>query len=257
MMGAIGTGNVAEGVVTVSLGTSSTVYSFRKAPVLDPTGNVAPFCSSTGGWLPLVCTMNATNVVTQTLELLGKTVTDIDAALAATTPGADGLILLPFLNGERTPDLPAARGTMVGLSATNWTAAHLIRAAVEGVTFGILNGLDLMLHGKPAERIVLIGGGSRSAGWRQLLADATGARIEVPTEEEAGCVGAAMQAMYATDTSADFATLAAALVRTDESRAAVPDGAKRPLYAAALEAYRNALAAQYPAAAAMLARLQP
>lgn len=257
MMGAIGTGNVAEGTVTISLGTSSTVYSFRDRPVLDATGNVAPFCSSTGGWLPLVCTMNATNVVTQTLELLGKTVADIDPALAGTAPGADGLILLPFLNGERTPDLPTARGTLLGMTATNFTAAHLIRAAVEGVTFGILNGLDLMLEGKPAERIVLIGGGSRSAAWRQLLADATGARIDIPMEEEAGCLGAALQAIHATNDTADFPSLASAFVRTDESKSAHPDAAKRAPYAAAIAAYRHALAAHYPAAVGMLDRLTP
>ena len=121
MMGAIGTGNVREGVVTLSLGTSSTVYSFSEQPAHDPTGNVAPFCSSSGGWLPLVCTMNATNVVTGTVELLGKTVADIDPALDSTEPGADGLVFLPFLNGERTPDLPTARGSLHGISATNFT----------------------------------------------------------------------------------------------------------------------------------------
>ncbi len=94
MMGAIGTGNVHEGVVTVSLGTSSTVYSYSDRPAHDPTGSVAPFCSSSGGWLPLVCTMNATNVVTSTVQLLGKTVADIDPALDATEPGADGLVFL-------------------------------------------------------------------------------------------------------------------------------------------------------------------
>ena len=160
MMGAIGTGNISEGTVTMSLGTSSTVYSFSTQPVLDPTGNVAPFCSSSGGWLPLVCTMNATNVVTQTLNVLGKTVADIEAALLSTTPGADGLCFIPFLNGERTPDLPNSRGSIVGISANNFTPANLIRAVIEGVSFGILSGLDRILNGKPAERILLIGGGA-------------------------------------------------------------------------------------------------
>src|SRR5215475_13317859 len=125
MMGAIGTGNVKEGVVTVSLGTSSTVYSFRKEPVSDPTGSVASFCSSSGGWLPLVCTMNATNVVSQTLSALNRTVEDIDEALQATRPGAEGLTFFPFLNGERTPNLPRARGSILGASANNFTGANL------------------------------------------------------------------------------------------------------------------------------------
>jgi xylulokinase len=197
MMGAIGTGNVKEGMVTLSLGTSSTVYSFRHQPVSDSTGSVASFCSSSGGWLPLVCTMNATNVVTQTLNTLGKGVEEIETALQSTRPGAEGLTFFPFLNGERTPDLPQARGSLVGVSANNFTSSNLIRAVVEGVSFGILNGLDLIMEGRRADTIAAIGGGARSREWRRLLADATGAKIQVPAEEEAGCLGAAMQAMYA------------------------------------------------------------
>lgn len=250
MMGAIGTGNVTEGVVTMSLGTSSTVYSFRGAPVLDPTGNVAPFCSSSGGWLPLVCTMNATNVVTQTLAVLGKTVVEIDAALAATEPGAGGLVFVPFLNGERTPDLPEARGSIVGVSTNNFTAAHLIRAVVEGVSFGILNGLDLILQGEAAERIVLIGGGARSLGWAHLLADATGALIQIPEEDEAGCLGAAMQAAFAYGQKpgqhVTFAQLAERWVRVREERSARPDPSRRIAYNAARATYREWLHRLYP-----------
>ncbi|MGI4755709.1 MAG: xylulokinase [Janthinobacterium lividum] len=250
MMGAIGTGNVREGVVTLSLGTSSTVYSYREAPSHDQTGNVAPFCSSSGGWLPLVCTMNATNVVTQTLQVLGKSVDAIESALAATEPGAQGLIFLPFLNGERTPDLPGAQGSMVGLAATNWTPENLIRAVVEGVTFGILNGLQLILEGQRAKTILIIGGGSRSAAWRQLVADATGATIQVPAEEEAGCLGAAIQAIYAHAQSCgqamSFQDLAARLVRVDEEKTALPDHAKGEAYLRAQQAYNSALYAQYP-----------
>jgi xylulokinase len=179
MMGAIGTGNVREGVVTLSLESSSTVYSFRVKLASDPSGCVAPFCSSSGGWPPLVCTMNATNVVTQTLQLLGKTVQDIDAALTATKPGTDGLTFLPFLNGERTPDLPRAKGSLVGISPNNFTTANLIRSTIEGVSFGILSGLELIPDGGRPKRIVTIGGGSRSVGWRQLLADVTGAIIQI------------------------------------------------------------------------------
>ncbi len=252
MMGAIGTGNVTEGVVTMSLGTSSTVYSFREAPVLDSTGNVAPFCSSSGGWLPLVCTMNATNVVTQTMDVLGKTVADIDAALATTEPGSDGLVFVPFLNGERTPDLPEARGSVVGVSANNFSAAHLIRAVIEGVSFGILNGLDLILQGKPAERILLIGGGARSAGWAQLLADATGALIQIPEEDEAGCLGAAMQAAFAYGQihggRLTFAQLAERWVRVREERTARPDPSRRAAYDRARATYREWLHRQYPEA---------
>lgn len=250
MMGALGTGNVKPGVVTMSLGTSSTVYSFRTAPTADKSGSVAPFCSSSGGWLPLVCTMNATNVVTQTVELLGETVAAIETALRETPPGADGLVSLPFLNGERTPDLPTARGSLVGISATNYTPNHLIRAMVESVSFGVLAGLALILQGSKAERIVLIGGGSKSVGWRQLLADATGALIQIPSEEEAGCLGAAIQAMYAFGHAAGenvtFESLADTYVRLDETKTAHPDPAKGETYRTAMDRYLQELHRLYP-----------
>ncbi len=251
MMGAIGTGNVREGVVTLSLGTSSTVYSFSNGPAHDATGNVAPFCSSSGGWLPLVCTMNATNVVTGTVELLGKTVADIEPALQSTPPGADGLVFLPFLNGERTPDLPTARGSLQGISATNFTPAHVIRATVEGVSFGILNGLDLVMEGKRAEVIQVIGGGAKSRAWRQLLADATGATIQVPSEEESGCLGAAMQSMVAWSAKAgtprSFAEVAE-MVGVNDAATCVPRPELRAAYDRARAAYREELKKQYPAA---------
>ncbi len=261
MMGAIGTGNVTEGVVTMSLGTSSTVYSFSSQPVLDSTGNVAPFCSSSGGWLPLVCTMNATNVVTQTLQVLGKTVQDIDPALEMTHPGADGLMFFPFLNGERTPDLPYARGSIVGLSANNFTPPHLIRAVIEGVSFGILNGLKLVTSGKPVERILVIGGGARSAAWRQLLADATGALIQVPAEDEAGCLGAAMQAAYAfghyVGKPESFSEIAARFVRVSEEKTAKPNPAQREAYHQAMQRFQERLRELYPESAAALDALRP
>jgi xylulokinase len=251
MMGAIGTGNVRPGVVTLSLGTSSTVYSYREQAPDDRSGELAPFCSSSGGWLPLVCTMNCTNVVTGTLELLGKTVADIESALAGTEPGAGGLVFLPFVNGERTPDLPTATGTLFGMSATNFTAGHVIRAAVEGVSFGTLHGLDLILgEGGAAETILVIGGGARSRAWRQLLADATGATVQVPTEAESGCLGAAIQAMVAyagrQGVPVTFSEAAARCVHTDAEAALLPDAGRRPAYDRARERYRAALRTLYP-----------
>ncbi len=250
MMGAIGTGNVREGIVTMSLGTSSTVYSYSSSAPYDPGGHVAPFCSSSGGWLPLVCTMNATNVVTATVQALGRAVADIEQALGRTPPGADGLVFLPFLNGERTPDLPHARGSMHGISATNFTADHLIRAAVEGVSFGILNGLDLILAGRSAKVIQVIGGGARSQAWRQLLADATGAVIQVPAEEEAGCLGAAIQALVALSGTGgapqDYLAAAERIVRIDEGATCQPRATMRAAYDHARQAYAQHLRQMYP-----------
>lgn len=245
MMGAIGTGNVRPGVVTMSLGTSATVYSFSPQPVLDPRGRLAPFCSSSGGWLPLVCTMNATNVTTAGVGLLGHDVAFISDALARTDPGADGLTVLPFLNGERTPDLPTARGSILGLSTGNLTAENLMRAMVEGVSFGVLCGLDLVLGGREAQRIFLIGGGARSAEWRQLIADATGAEIVVPASDEAGCLGGVIQAMWAEGmqrgAGEEIATIAERCVGLDPARTARPDPRRRAAYAEALARYRAQL----------------
>lgn len=249
MMAAIGTGNVREGIVTLSLGTSSTVYSYSEHPVQDDTGNVAPFCSSSGGWLPLICTMNATNVVTDTLTLLGKNVAEIDSALGSTAPGADSLTFLPFLNGERTPDLPRAKGSLIGVSATNFTANHLVRAAVEGVSFGILNGLDLILRGRKADVVQVTGGGARSAGWRQLLADASGVEIDVPAEEEAGCLGAAIQAMVALSHAGgapeSFADVAGRCTRIDASATAKPRAEFKESYNSARALYNERLRTLY------------
>lgn len=249
MMGAIGTGNVREGMVTLSLGTSSTVCSFSERPVKHPSAEVAPFCSSSGGWLPLVCTMNATNVVTATVKLLGKTVEDIDAALKETVPGADGVVFLPFLNGERTPDLPNARGTLTGLSSTNFHAANLIRATVEGVSFGILNGLDRILGGKRTDVIQVIGGGAQSRGWRQLLADATGARVLMPSEQEAGCLGAAIQACVTWELSQgrsiSFVQAVDRLLQVSPKDAVEPNPGLREGYDAARKHFQRELANLY------------
>lgn len=249
MMAAIGTGNVREGIVTLSLGTSSTVYSFSAQPVQDETGCVAPFCSSSGGWLPLICTMNATNVVTETVHLVGQTIAHIDDALNNTAPGADGLTFLPFLNGERTPDLPRAQATLLGLSATNFTANHLIRAAVEGVSFGILNGLDLILRGRKADVVQVTGGGARSAAWRQLLADASGIEIHMPAEDEAGCLGAAIQAMVALSRVSgrpeSFAEVTRRCTHIDQSASAKPRSQLKEGYDRARALYNERLHAIY------------
>lgn len=242
MMGAIGTGNVRDGVVTLSLGTSSTVYTHALSPSKDRSGSVAPFCASSGGWLPLVCTMNATNVVTQMLQVLGRTVADIDPALNGTEPGAGGLTFIPFLHGERTPDLPEARGSLLGVSANNFTPENLIRAVIEGVSFGVLAGLSLILEDRKAEVIHVIGGGSRSRAWRQLLADATGAQIEVPLEEEAGSLGAAIQAIYVDGVQsgrrASYDELVQRIVKVDPSRSVRPQAGRYERYQAAMELYR-------------------
>ena len=246
MMGAIGTGNVQPGVVTMSLGTSSTLYTYRESAFASVPAGVAPFCSSSSntGWLPLLCTMNATNVVNSMLGTLGLGLDSFDRLLNESEPGASGITVLPFLNGERTPDLPHARGSVSSVSAVNLSAANLFRATVEGITFGVLQGLDALLDGATASRILLIGGGAKSASWRQMVADASGLQVEVPLVEEAGCLGAAIQAMAAY-TGRSIAQIAETCVRIDTAKTAMPQ--KPGLYVAAMERYRERLKMEYGA----------
>ena len=121
-MGAIGTGNVAPGVVTASFGTSGTIYAHASRPVVDPRGEIAAGCSSTGGWLPLLCTMNVTTVTERIRALFGYDHAALDRAVAATPAGAGGLVLLPYLAGERTPNVPDGSGVVLGLNPANVTA---------------------------------------------------------------------------------------------------------------------------------------
>lgn len=240
MMGAIGTGNVRPGVVTVSLGTSGTLFACADQPVIDPQGEVAAFCDSADQWMPLVCTMNVTVLTEAVRGMFGYDHNQLEAQLKAAPAGADGLTFLPYLNGERTPDLPDGSGVLHGLRPGNLTPAHLVRAAVEGVTTGLAYGLKRFesLGVQPTE-IRLTGGGSRSAGWRQVVADVFGVPVvSLATAEGAG-LGAALQAAYvvrhAADPGVTLPGLADRLVSLDESTRAFPDTGLKDLYAAQLD----------------------
>jgi xylulokinase len=197
MMGAIGTGNTSPGKVTVSLGTSGTVYAYSDAPVVDPVGEVAAFCDSTGGWLPLVCTMNVTVATELARRLLGLSHAELEAAVSEAPPGCDGLILLPYLTGERVPNVPSGKGVLYGLTPTSFEAGHLCRAAMEGATMGLNYGLNRMRElGIDPVEIRLTGGGARNRAWRRIAADVFDAEVVTLKEEEGAAYGAALQAMW-------------------------------------------------------------
>ncbi len=128
MMGAIGTGNIEPGVCTVSLGTSGTLYAFSQQPVVDVWGEVAAFCDSTDHWLPLVCTMNVTVATEQIRKLFGWSIAQFNEAAASSPVGAGGLLFLPYLTGERTPNLPNGVGVFHGLTLENTLPSHFARA---------------------------------------------------------------------------------------------------------------------------------
>jgi len=198
MMAAIGTGNTRPGVVTASLGTSGTIFACAGEPVVDPQGEIAAFCDSAGHWMPLLCTMNVTVATEAFRNLFGWDHARMDAEISSVPPGADGLLFLPYLQGERTPNLPHGCGVLHGMTTTNLTPAHMARAAMEGVTLGMAYGLRRMesLGLKPSE-IRLTGGGSQSPAWRQILADAFGYPIVTMESAEGAALGAAIQALQA------------------------------------------------------------
>jgi len=132
MMGAIGTGNIQPGAITMSLGSSGTVYAYSEVPKVSPDASVATFCSSSGGWLPLICTMNLTNATGAIRELFNLDLEQFNHLVAQSPIGAEGVSMLPFFNGERVPALPHATGSLHGLTLDNLTQANLCRAAVEG-----------------------------------------------------------------------------------------------------------------------------
>ena len=197
MMGAIGTGNVTPGVVTASFGTSGTIYAYSSKPVVDPAGEIAAFCSSTGGWLPLLCTMNVTTVTEQVRQLFGHDHAALEAAVNETTPGAKGLVLLPYFAGERTPNVPDGTGVLLGLNAQSLQRGPMARAAMEGATMGMNYGLRrLATLGVKAKEIRITGGGAKSAAWRHIMADVFGVPVVGMVEEEGAALGGALQAAW-------------------------------------------------------------
>jgi len=235
MMGAIGTGNVRPGVISASFGTSGTIYAYSKTPVVDPEGEIAAFCDSTDGWLPLLCTMNVTTATEAVRGLFGKDHDAFAAAVESVPPGSDGLLLLPYLAGERTPNVPDGSGVLLGLTAQTISQAHLARATMEGVTLGMNYGLRRLAKlGVTAKEIRVTGGGARSAAWRQIMADVFGARVVPMLEDEGAALGGAIQAAWAlerqSNPKAKIAALTDSLVAVDEARACRPDKKRHALY---------------------------
>jgi len=235
MMAAIGTGCVVEGRLAMSLGTSGTLFAYSDSPVVDGEGGWAAFCSSSGGWLPLICTMNCTVATEQMARLFGFDSRAGDVHLETTPPGAGGLTFLPFLNGERTPDLPHGKGVLGGLDMHNMTPSLLYRAAMEGATYTLKYGHDrFMRAGMRFSRIVLTGGGANSVAWRQLVADVFGLPVEVPRHAESAAFGAAVQALWAQQKAGgrdvSIAEITRAHVTTDPGLTAMPDPDRMDAY---------------------------
>jgi xylulokinase len=194
MAAALGLG-LEPGDVAMSIGTSGTVFAVSDLPSADPSGAVAGFADANGRFLPLVCTSNAAMVTDAVARLFGRSAAEFDELALSADPGADGLVLLPYLDGERTPSRPDATGVLAGIRS-DVDAAQVARAAHEGVVCSLLDGLDaLRAHARLDDgRLWLVGGGARSSAYRRVLADLSGRPVVTTNDTEVVAAGACVQA---------------------------------------------------------------
>ena len=193
---ALGLG-AGPGDVVVSLGTSGVVTAVSLVPAADASGAVAGFADATGRFLPLVATLNAAQVLDVTAGLLGVDHAGLSDLALSAPPGAGGVVLVPYLQGERTPDRPHATGSFLGLTLAGTTPANLARAAVEGLWCGLADGLDALRgQGADVRRVLLVGGAAASRAVREIGTEVLGVPVDVPPAEEYVALGAARQAAW-------------------------------------------------------------
>jgi xylulokinase len=218
------------GDVVVSIGTSGTVFAVGAAPTADPSGTIAGFADGTGRFLPLVCTLNAARVLVAAATMLGVDTGRLSDLALAARRGAGGLTLLPYLEGERTPNRPEATGRLYGLTGENATPENLARAAVEGMLCGLADGLDAITSaGVPVRRVLLIGGGARSEAVRRIAPAVFGVPVDVPEPGEYVADGAARQAAWLLSGEAEPPAWA---IGENRHYQADPEPTVRALYAA-------------------------
>jgi xylulokinase len=197
MGAALGLG-LLDGDVAVSIGTSGTAYAATAKESADPTGLVCGFADATGQYLPLACTINAARVLDVTAGMLGVSAAGLAKLALAAPAGAGGVTLLPYLDGERTPNRPAANGVLRGLTSSNMTRENMARAAVEAVLCSLADAIDCLRPcGITPARIVLTGGAAQSAAVRQIAPAIFGLPVAVPEAAEYVALGAARQAAWA------------------------------------------------------------
>ena len=186
------------GDVVVSLGTSGTAFAVSQTPTHDPSGSVAGFADATGRYLPLVCTLNAARILDAACQMLGKNHDEIAELALSAQPGAHGLTLLPYFEGERTPNRPNATGTLSGMNISNSNPADIARAMIEGMLSGLADAVDsLVALGVKVERILLIGGAAKNPAVPVIASALFGREVLVPPIGEYVANGAAKQAAWA------------------------------------------------------------
>ena len=197
-MGAALALGVQPGDVVVSLGTSGTAYAGSRQSTADPTGLVAGFADATGNFLPLVCTLNAARILSATAQLLRVDFDEFARLALAAMPGSGGLTFLPYLDGERTPNLPEARGSLHGMTRENMTAENIARSAIEGMFGGLSDAVAALVNvGVAVNRVIVIGGAAANPAVLDVAATMFDAPVEVPPAGEYVADGAARQAAWA------------------------------------------------------------
>ena len=197
MAAALGLG-LEPGEIAVSVGTSGTVFAVSAVPAADESGAIAGFADATGRFLPLVCTVNAGLVLSAAAAMTGTDLAGLSERALAAEAGAGGITLLPYFDGERTPERPRSTGVMTGLTTSNATPQNLARAAVEGVLASLADAADrLAAWGVRFSRVLMIGGGARSEAVRAIAPGVFGHDVDVPAPQEYVALGAARQAAWA------------------------------------------------------------
>jgi xylulokinase len=250
---AVGVGAVAEGTMALSLGTSGVIFAPTSGPVIESTGRVHAFCHAVPGrWHLMSVMLSAAGSLRWFRDTFapGMVFEDLVAGASEVPAGSDGVLFLPYLTGERSPHPdPLARGAFVGLRIGH-DRRHLTRAVLEGVAFGLRDGLDLVLGAgvRPPDQIRASGGGTRSALWRQILADVLGTEIATVNTSEGAAYGAALLAAVG---AGWFSTIEAAVEELVRATPVAKPGSDAPGYAAAHAIYRDL----YPALAPTFQRL--
>lgn len=194
---ALGLGLTA-GEVAVSIGTSGTVFAVSKTSTHDSTGTVAGFADAAGMYLPIAVTLNAARILQSAAELLDVDFAGLSELALSAKPGSAGLVLVPYFEGERTPNLPDAKGSLHGMTLSSASRENFARAYIEGMLCGLADGLDaLITNGLKPERVLLIGGGAQNAAVQEIAATIFSAPVSVPVVSEYVAEGASVQAAWA------------------------------------------------------------
>ncbi|AEV28918.1 D-xylulose kinase [Sphaerochaeta pleomorpha str. Grapes] len=239
MMGAIGTGCVQGGTLTMSMGTSGTLFGYSDSCVADRQGRLAAFCSSSGGYLPLLCTMNCTITTEQVRSLFGYDVKQLDALAGQAPIGCNGVTMLPYFNGERVPNFPHGKGVLAGFDLTNMKPENIARAALESSVYAMKGGLDAFRElGFVPKRLILTGGGAKSPIWRRITCDVMQLPVDVPQVTESAAFGAALQALW-TLQGGSLADLIAEHVKFDDSKRCEVDVSVKEAYEHAYGRYQT------------------